>query len=159
MTTEVDSIISVNGLTMGWGDVVLLTEATFSVARGDVFSIPAGAACGRGGGNATGDPKVLLLLPGAEPPCDAREIMLPAGTSPSGRLGQHSVRDHLPDHAGLGPGGPRRGLRADGGVEGADRPGHPHPAHQAPVSYTHLTLPTSDLAEISVGAVSLKKKK
>ena len=28
----------------------------------------------------------------------------------------------------------------------------------APVSYTHLTLPTSDLVEISVGAVSLKKK-
>ena len=28
-----------------------------------------------------------------------------------------------------------------------------------PVSYTHLTLPTSDLVEISVGAVSLKKKK
>ena len=26
------------------------------------------------------------------------------------------------------------------------------------VSYTHLTLPTSDLGEISVGAVSLKKK-
>ena len=29
----------------------------------------------------------------------------------------------------------------------------------APVSYTHLTLPTSDLVEISVVAVSLKKKK
>ena len=29
----------------------------------------------------------------------------------------------------------------------------------APVSYTHLTLPTSDLGEISVVAVSLKKKK
>ena len=28
-----------------------------------------------------------------------------------------------------------------------------------PVSYTHLTLPTSDLGEISVVAVSLKKKK
>ncbi len=28
----------------------------------------------------------------------------------------------------------------------------------APVSYTHLTLPTSDLAQISVVAVSLKKK-
>ena len=27
-----------------------------------------------------------------------------------------------------------------------------------PVSYTHLTLPTSDLVKISVGAVSLKKK-
>ena len=27
-----------------------------------------------------------------------------------------------------------------------------------PVSYTHLTLPTSDLGEISVVAVSLKKK-
>ena len=27
-----------------------------------------------------------------------------------------------------------------------------------PVSYTHLTLPTSDLVEISVVAVSLKKK-
>ena len=30
---------------------------------------------------------------------------------------------------------------------------------RAPVSYTHLTLPTSDLGEISGGAVSLKKKK
>ena len=29
----------------------------------------------------------------------------------------------------------------------------------APVSYTHLTLPTSDLVEISVDAGSLKKKK
>ena len=28
-----------------------------------------------------------------------------------------------------------------------------------PVSYTHLTLPTSDLGSISVVAVSLKKKK
>ena len=28
----------------------------------------------------------------------------------------------------------------------------------APVSYTHLTLPTSDLVQISVVAVSLKKK-
>ena len=28
-----------------------------------------------------------------------------------------------------------------------------------PVSYTHLTLPTSDLVEISAVAVSLKKKK
>ena len=28
-----------------------------------------------------------------------------------------------------------------------------------PVSYTHLTLPTSDLVKISVVAVSLKKKK
>ena len=27
------------------------------------------------------------------------------------------------------------------------------------VSYTHLTLPTSELGEISVGAVSLKKKR
>ena len=32
-------------------------------------------------------------------------------------------------------------------------------ATERPVSYTHLTLPTSDLVEISVVAVSLKKKK
>mgnify|MGYP003381651305 CR=1 FL=1 len=32
-------------------------------------------------------------------------------------------------------------------------------AHHVAVSYTHLTLPTSDLVEISVVAVSLKKKK
>ena len=49
------------------------------------------------------------------------------------------------------------------------RQGRPHPlrkplqerflqAGPAPVSYTHLTLPTSDLVEISVVAVSLKKK-
>ena len=32
-------------------------------------------------------------------------------------------------------------------------------ADTAAVSYTHLTLPTSDLVEISVVAVSLKKKR
>ena len=55
------------------------------------------------------------------------------------------------------------------GRGGAGRSGHQlhlqsadlarRPRGAAPVSYTHLTLPTSDLVEISVVAVSLKKKR
>ena len=39
-----------------------------------------------------------------------------------------------------------------------DGDGQADALHHGPVSYTHLTLPTSDLVEISVVAVSLKKK-
>jgi phospholipid/cholesterol/gamma-HCH transport system ATP-binding protein len=40
-------MISVQGLTMGWDDVVLQEGATFEVARRDVFAILGGSGCGK----------------------------------------------------------------------------------------------------------------
>ena len=40
-------LIRVTGLTMGWGDVVLQKDATFDVARGEVFAILGGSGCGK----------------------------------------------------------------------------------------------------------------
>jgi phospholipid/cholesterol/gamma-HCH transport system ATP-binding protein len=42
-----ESVIEVNDLTMGWDDVVLQRDATFSVPRGDVFVILGGSGCGK----------------------------------------------------------------------------------------------------------------
>jgi phospholipid/cholesterol/gamma-HCH transport system ATP-binding protein len=42
-----DSIITVEDLTMGWGDVMLLEHASFEVARGEVFAILGGSGCGK----------------------------------------------------------------------------------------------------------------
>ncbi len=39
--------IKVNGLTMGWGDTVLQKDASFEVARGDIFVILGGSGCGK----------------------------------------------------------------------------------------------------------------
>jgi phospholipid/cholesterol/gamma-HCH transport system ATP-binding protein len=42
-----DSIIHVEELTMGWGEVMLLENASFDVARGEVFAILGGSGCGK----------------------------------------------------------------------------------------------------------------
>lgn len=40
-------LIKVEGLTMGWGDVVLQQDAHFQIARGDIFAILGGSGCGK----------------------------------------------------------------------------------------------------------------
>ena len=40
-------IITVEDLTMGWGDVNLLENTSFSVERGEVFAILGGSGCGK----------------------------------------------------------------------------------------------------------------
>ncbi len=40
-------IISVQGLTIGWGDVILQQDLTFDVQRGEVFAILGGSGCGK----------------------------------------------------------------------------------------------------------------
>ena len=42
-----EPIISVEELTMGWGDVVLQHKASFDVMRGDIFVILGGSGCGK----------------------------------------------------------------------------------------------------------------
>jgi phospholipid/cholesterol/gamma-HCH transport system ATP-binding protein len=42
-----DVLIQVQGLTVGWGDRVLLKDAAFEVERGDVFVILGGSGCGK----------------------------------------------------------------------------------------------------------------
>ena len=39
--------IKVNDLTIGYGDFVLLKEATYQVNKGDVFIIMGGSGCGK----------------------------------------------------------------------------------------------------------------
>lgn len=45
--TKVESIIRVDGLTMGWDDVVLQKDMTFDVKRGEIFAILGGSGCGK----------------------------------------------------------------------------------------------------------------
>jgi phospholipid/cholesterol/gamma-HCH transport system ATP-binding protein len=45
MTEEI--LIRVSDLTIGWDDVVLQKDASFDVARGDVFAILGGSGCGK----------------------------------------------------------------------------------------------------------------
>ena len=40
-------LIQVQGLTMGWGEVVLQRDASFEVMRGDIFVILGGSGCGK----------------------------------------------------------------------------------------------------------------
>jgi phospholipid/cholesterol/gamma-HCH transport system ATP-binding protein len=40
-------IITVEGLTMGWGDVNLLEDTSFTIDRGEVFAILGGSGCGK----------------------------------------------------------------------------------------------------------------
>lgn len=47
MTTMTTPLITVEGLTMGWGDLNLLEDVSFEVARGDVFAILGGSGCGK----------------------------------------------------------------------------------------------------------------
>ncbi len=42
-----EPLITVQGLTVGWGDRVLLENADFEVQRGDVFVILGGSGCGK----------------------------------------------------------------------------------------------------------------
>ena len=42
-----ERVISVENLTMGWGDVVLQRDATFHVDRGEIFAILGGSGCGK----------------------------------------------------------------------------------------------------------------
>ncbi|MBL9037599.1 MAG: ATP-binding cassette domain-containing protein [Archangium sp.] len=41
------ALISVTDLSMGWGETVLLENASFEIARGDVFCILGGSGCGK----------------------------------------------------------------------------------------------------------------
>lgn len=54
------SMIKVAGLTMGWGALVLLENASFEVARGDIFVIVGASGCGKS--------TLLRHLIGLEPP-------------------------------------------------------------------------------------------
>src|SRR4051794_31643101 len=47
MTTPVDTIIRVEGLTAGYGDFILLDNLSFDVRRGEVFVILGGSGCGK----------------------------------------------------------------------------------------------------------------
>ena len=42
-----EPIITVEGLTMGWGDVNLLENTSFTIDRGEVFAILGGSGCGK----------------------------------------------------------------------------------------------------------------
>jgi phospholipid/cholesterol/gamma-HCH transport system ATP-binding protein len=42
-----EPIITVEGLTMGWGDVNLLEDTSFTIDRGEVFAILGGSGCGK----------------------------------------------------------------------------------------------------------------
>ena len=45
--TRAESIIKVEHLTMGWGDVVLQEDMNFEVKRGEIFTILGGSGCGK----------------------------------------------------------------------------------------------------------------
>ncbi|MET0386915.1 MAG: ATP-binding cassette domain-containing protein, partial [Polyangiales bacterium] len=68
-------IISVSGLTIGWDDVVLQRNATFSVAKGEVFVVLGGSGCGKS--------TLLRYMTGLENPL-AGEVMV-KGSDPSQR--------------------------------------------------------------------------
>jgi phospholipid/cholesterol/gamma-HCH transport system ATP-binding protein len=47
MIADAEPMISVEGLTMGWGDAILQKDASFEVKRGEVFAILGGSGCGK----------------------------------------------------------------------------------------------------------------
>jgi phospholipid/cholesterol/gamma-HCH transport system ATP-binding protein len=73
-------MIEVKGLTIGWGDVVLQKDLTFSVARGEVFGIL--------GGSGSGKSTLLRFLIGLEQPT--------AGTIDIAGTGQPTLDAGLP---------------------------------------------------------------
>ncbi len=46
-TVAADVVIDVKNMTMGWGDFVLQKDATFQVAKGDIFILLGGSGCGK----------------------------------------------------------------------------------------------------------------
>jgi phospholipid/cholesterol/gamma-HCH transport system ATP-binding protein len=62
-----EPIVRVEGLTMGWDDVVLLENATFDVSAGDVFAILGGSGCGKS--------TLLRYLIGLETPAGGHVIV------------------------------------------------------------------------------------
>ncbi len=67
-----DPMVRVEGLRMGWDDVVLLENATFDVARGDVFAILGGSGCGKS--------TMLRYLIGLEQPTEGSVFVAGIGT-------------------------------------------------------------------------------
>ncbi len=47
MSDEVENMVEVKALTMGWGDTILQRDASFAVQRGDIFAILGGSGCGK----------------------------------------------------------------------------------------------------------------
>jgi len=45
--SKLETIIKVEHLTMGWGDVVLQNDLSFEVKRGEIFTILGGSGCGK----------------------------------------------------------------------------------------------------------------
>ena len=58
--TNNNSHITVNNLTMGYGDFILMRDLDFTVNRGDVFAIMGGSGCGKS--------TLLRILVGLKPP-------------------------------------------------------------------------------------------
>jgi phospholipid/cholesterol/gamma-HCH transport system ATP-binding protein len=72
-------LITVEGLTMGWGDENLLEDASFEVERGEVFAIL--------GGSGTGKSTLLRHLVGLDPP-RAGSIWIEGVGTPSLEVGK-----------------------------------------------------------------------
>jgi len=73
-------IISVEQLTIGWGDVVLQKNLSFEIRRGEVFAILGGSGCGKS--------TLLRFLVGLEPPL--------VGSIDIAGLGNPNLTDGLP---------------------------------------------------------------
>src|SRR5262245_47065949 len=47
VAAEPETVIRADGLTIGWGDRVLMKDVTFEIRRGDIFVILGGSGCGK----------------------------------------------------------------------------------------------------------------